>query len=404
MNIQKFAPEISKNRVESIDAFRGITILTMIFVNDLASVKGMPFWLQHAPAEADAMTFVDVVFPAFLFIVGMAVPFAVNKRLEKGDNLFIIWKHILFRCAGLLVLGILMVNISDLNEAATGMDKHIWMLLVFIGAILTWNIYPKRETHKKIIFTSLKILGIVLLIFLAAIYRSGSENNITWLHTKWWGILGLIGWAYFFTCISYFLLKGNFWKMFAALIFFIILYVIDNAGAFNFLKPFLLVGEHIGVHTAITIAGLLISLLFLDNAPAKSATQRILWIISISSILFIGGIILSPVYGISKIYATPSWGLLSSAYCGWIFAFFYWLIDLKKQNRWTKFLKPAGKNPLLAYILPDIYYAAAGFLGFTFFYEFFGEGILGFIRSLIFTIIMIQLTTLLSKMKIRLHL
>ena len=100
---------------------------------------------------------------------------------------------------------------------ATGMNRHIWMFLVFLGAILTWNIYPNAKGKKRMIFIILRSLGIALLIFLAAIYRSGTENNLSWLHTKWWGILGLIGWAYLFTCIAYFLIKGNFWGMIGSL-------------------------------------------------------------------------------------------------------------------------------------------------------------------------------------------
>ena len=356
MKIHKLSSEIT-SRVDSIDIFRGLTIFVMIFVNDLASVRGMPQWLEHMPENVSGMTFVDVVFPAFLFIVGMAIPFAVNKRLEKGDSYLTLWKHILIRTAGLLVLGILMVNISGLNEQATGMNRHIWMFLVFMGAILTWNIYPKDEGKKRLLFLLLRALGIALLIFLAVIYRSGTGDNLSWLQTKWWGILGLIGWAYLFTCITYFLLKGKFWGMIGSLIFFYLIYIIDSAGGFNFAKPFLLVGEHIGVHTAITISGLIISMLFFEAAPAKSSRQRIIWIIIYSAVLFIAGLILAPIYGISKIYATPAWGLYSSAYCGWIFAFFYWLIDLKKQNKWFGFLEPAGRNPLLAYLLPDIYYS-----------------------------------------------
>ncbi len=182
MKTNKLSSEIS-SRVDSIDIFRGLTIFVMIFVNDLASVKGMPQWLEHMPENVNGMTFVDVVFPAFLFIVGMAIPFAVNKRLEKGDSYSTLWKHILIRTAGLLVLGILMVNISDLNEQGTGMDRHIWMFLVFMGAILTWNIYPNDKGKKRLIFILLRSLGIALLIFLAAIYRSGTENNLSWLHT-----------------------------------------------------------------------------------------------------------------------------------------------------------------------------------------------------------------------------
>ncbi len=69
---------LTTQRILSIDVFRGITILVMIFVNDVAGVSGIPGWMKHVSADADAMTFVDVVFPAFLFIVGMSLPFCIE--------------------------------------------------------------------------------------------------------------------------------------------------------------------------------------------------------------------------------------------------------------------------------------------------------------------------------------
>ena len=114
--------QLSSQRILSIDALRGITILVMIFVNELAGVSGIPAWMKHMPADADAMTFVDVVFPAFLFIVGMSIPFAINRRLSKGDNFMKLQGYILWRALGLLVLGFFMVNAEDgYNEAAMGM-------------------------------------------------------------------------------------------------------------------------------------------------------------------------------------------------------------------------------------------------------------------------------------------
>ena len=70
--------QLSNQRILSIDAFRGITIFVMIFVNELAGIRDIPQWMKHMPADADAMSFVDVVFPAFLFIVGMSIPFAAS--------------------------------------------------------------------------------------------------------------------------------------------------------------------------------------------------------------------------------------------------------------------------------------------------------------------------------------
>ncbi len=404
MKIFATSTDISQTRVKSIDVFRGITIFAMIFVNDLASVKGMPQWLEHMPANANGMTFVDVVFPAFLFIVGMAIPFAINKRLKNGESLASLWLHIFERSAALLILGILMVNLSGLNEKLTGMNRNLWMLLVLLAAILAWIKYPKSSTLLKYLYISLRLIGLIALIYLAAIYRSGEVGSISWLHTKWWGILGLIGIAYLFVCSVYLLFKGNFYAMISMLFVFFILYLLDRAGLFDFAKPFLLVGEHVGVHSAITISGLIISLLFFENTPAKSSNQRILWIVLFSASLFILGLILYPFYGISKIYANDTWGLYSAAYCGWVFAFLSWLIDLKKKTKWVKIFEPAGRNPLLAYLLPDIYYTLAWLLSFNLLWKYFGEGISGFIRSLFFAFIMIGITALFNRMKIILHL
>src|SRR3954468_15391227 len=98
------SPEVSM-RIKSLDTLRGLTILVMIFVNDLAGVNGAPAWMKHIyPPDADGMTFVDVVFPAFLFIVGTSIPFAIGRRLEQGESRWQVWQHILTRTLGLLVI------------------------------------------------------------------------------------------------------------------------------------------------------------------------------------------------------------------------------------------------------------------------------------------------------------
>lgn len=60
-------------RLLSIDAFRAVTLLLMIFVNDFGTLREIPEWLGHAREEDDAMGFSDVIFPAFLFIVGLSM-------------------------------------------------------------------------------------------------------------------------------------------------------------------------------------------------------------------------------------------------------------------------------------------------------------------------------------------
>ena len=68
------------------------------------------------------------------------------------------------------------------------------------------------------------------------------------------------------------------------------------------------------------------------------------------------GALLRPPYGISKLGDTPAWCLMSTAICVAVFAFLYWLVDLKGRSAWARFAMPAGRQPLLAYILPHIFY------------------------------------------------
>src|SRR5512146_2536082 len=107
-HITPVQPQVA--RIRSIDIFRGLTMLVMIFVNDVSGVKGLPWWTYHMRPELSGMTYVDVVFPAFLFVLGMSIPLAVRKRLERGDSMPLLWGHILMRSLSLVVLGIVLAN------------------------------------------------------------------------------------------------------------------------------------------------------------------------------------------------------------------------------------------------------------------------------------------------------
>ncbi len=62
MDSAKFS---SSRRILSVDIYRGLTMLVMIFVNDVGGVTGLPWWNYHMPPGANGMTYVDWVFPGF---------------------------------------------------------------------------------------------------------------------------------------------------------------------------------------------------------------------------------------------------------------------------------------------------------------------------------------------------
>src|SRR2546422_7882163 len=114
------------SRITSIDALRGFVMFTMIFVNDIAGVSNdiVPAWMRHFHGKS-GMTFVDLVFPAFLFIVGMSLPLGLGRRLQRGESLPKIILHIMSRTLALLLIGIMMVNESP-DSAAMGWSATLW--------------------------------------------------------------------------------------------------------------------------------------------------------------------------------------------------------------------------------------------------------------------------------------
>src|SRR3990170_2351014 len=114
---------IAITRVASIDILRALTMVLMIFVNDLWSLKDIPAWLGHVERGVDGIGLADVVFPAFLFIVGLSLPFAVDNRRKKDDTELQLVMHVLVRTIALLVLGEFLVIGEPLKPAAPGMPR-----------------------------------------------------------------------------------------------------------------------------------------------------------------------------------------------------------------------------------------------------------------------------------------
>ena len=90
-------------RLISLDVFRGITIAGMVLVNNPGSWSHIYWPLAHA--QWHGWTPTDLVFPFFLFIVGVAIPLALGKRVERGDPLKPIYLKIVIRTVIIFLLG-----------------------------------------------------------------------------------------------------------------------------------------------------------------------------------------------------------------------------------------------------------------------------------------------------------
>lgn len=108
-----------------------------------------------------------------------------------------------------------------------------------------------------------------------------------------------------------------------------------------------------------------------------------------------------PFWIISKIQATPSWFFFCTAAFFPSFGFFYWLTDIKGKTGWFDIIKPAGTATLTCYIIPYIWYAMQQLLGLHY-PTALGSGIPGLMKSAIFSLIIVGITGLLVKAKIKL--
>jgi heparan-alpha-glucosaminide N-acetyltransferase len=387
-------------RILSVYIFRGLTMLVMIFVNDLSGVKGLPWWTYHMPSDVNGMTYVDVVFPAFLFIVGMAIPLAIKRRLEKGDTPLQLWSHILLRSLSLVILGLFIANGGKLDSQQTGIPEGAWGALGFVAAILLWNVYPRNG--RQSLYKSLKYVGLILLVILFVIFRRRTPDGQTaWLDFSYWEILGLIGRAYLATCILYVPFRKRTWSPVVMLVILCALNVVSRLPWGEFLSqvPYALWVFENGAHASIVMAGVVASLIFLDSALAKTFRQKALWAAGYSGLLFAVGWLLSP-FGISKNHGTPTWCLYCAGISTLLFLALYWLADIKRWSGWAALIKPAGSNTLLTYLLPDIFYAVGG--GWIF--HGLSQGLPGVARSLLFTLFILCLSGVLTKLKIRMQL
>ncbi len=382
-------------RIASIDILRAITMLLMIWVNDFWTLKGVPKWLTHASATEDYMGFSDIIFPLFLFIVGLSIPFAIKNRLDKGDSRNTITKHILIRSLSLLLIGIYMVNWETAYSEGIPGGKNVWGLLMALAVVLIWMNWKKSPVPKKW-HLPIQVAGFCILIYLAIIYRGGSDGEL-WFTTQWWGILGLIGWAYLFNALIYLYSKGNLWYMvilWSALNMLAVMnfsdFAIENQGFFGLFSTL-----YTGTIPAFTTAGILATLLFMKMPKIKS--NYVLWILlilGITSIFY--GLATRYIWGISKIQGTPSWLAICTGIGFILFMLFYYIADIKKQVSWAKFMAPAGTATLTCYMLPYFIYPVREMTGIHL-PEMLTTSWLGLLISLLFAILVVGLTGIFEK-------
>jgi len=390
---------VFNRRNGALDMLRGLTMFLMVFVNDLWTVGDVPHWLEHAGTLEDAMGLADIVFPLFLFAVGMSIPYALEHRFARLIPAEKILGHILSRTFALLVMGVFLVNIEGRMAPFLGCGTWLFTLLAILGFFLVWNDYPVQFKAGK----WLKGAGIVLLLILATTFRTESGG---FLQARWWGILGMIGWAYLFTAVAWMLCLNRtgilslLWMGFAGLN---LLTTGMRDGSMlmdgsNILQDFLhALNLGNGSSVLMTLGGVLVAVQE-KNFAREPAGRKLLYAALSVGVLIGFGTAAHDDWIISKNLGTLPWCF----YVTTIAIVLYTLLRVLENKGWTHWFapfRPAGMATLTVYLLPYVYYAVAEALDLS--SPAWLEGTLGLVKCVAFAFLCMGTAWVLGKAGVR---
>ncbi len=315
-----------KKRLLALDILRGITIAGMILVNNPGSWGDIYAPLRHA--EWNGLTPTDLVFPFFMFIMGISTYFS----LRKYD----------YKLTGPCFMKILKRTV----------------LIYFIGIFLAWFSLFLRgmltdKTLYEAVFTFDHIRMVGVLPRLALCYGFGSI--IALLIPKRalpWTIFGLL-FAY-----AIIILLGNGYTFAETNV----IYIVDNA----IIGPDHLYTDIVGgqrlhldpeglVSTLPSIAHMLIG--FFCGAlimSTKDNNLRINKLFIVGTILTFSGFLLSYGLPLNKKIWSPTFVLTTCGLASSFLGLLIWIIDIKGYRRWSKFFEVFGINPLFLFCLSGI--------------------------------------------------
>ncbi len=405
------ANENTQGRNLAIDMLRALTMTLMIFVNDFWKVHDVPQWMEHAKHGVDFMGLSDFVYPAFLFCVGMSVPYAIEHRYRKGYSGESTMGHILLRVLSLLIMGAFLGN----SEARLAPDFTLYRIgtywLVAVASFfLVWNAYPKNPSRRQsILFTCLKIIGGLCLLFLAVTYRKPDGR----VFDTSFSILGGIAWTYLVAAVVYYFCRDNLRKIIPVWVAVLAVCVLTqrmrpemgDVAILNFPRPNFLEGMlrvlHIGNGGAVFLAlsGLLVSVVTEKIAHLPQG-KRILIGLGTALAAFLLGVFTRRFWIAAKLGLTLPCCLFVSAIAIAVYTLLRFL-NSKGLSGWFAVIRPAGTATLTTYMIPYVFYGFADITGIVL-PDWLTHRPLALVNCFCFALICIAIVGLLQKLHLKL--
>jgi hypothetical protein len=219
------------------------------------------------------------------------------------------------------------------------------------------------------------------------------------MRPHWWGILGLIGWAYLVIATLYLLVGSRIVWLSVLLLFFMFLNIqqeIKPFAGFPDIKIIIPASNYV-----LVACGLIASILYIKLNEKNKIKEFLLLMGTLALVFIVFGILTRPEWGIKKIGGTPSWSAICAGIGFASFGILYILADIMNIKKWAAIIGPAGRSTLTCYLVPYFYYGVYAIIGYSL-PLFLRTGYIGIVKSLLFALLIVTITGGLEKLKIRL--
>ncbi len=314
----------SGKRLVSLDVFRGGTIAAMILVNNPGSWDHMYAPLQHA--DWHGWTITDLIFPFFLFIVGVSIVLAFTRQISQGVPGSVMVKRITTRSLIIFGIGLLLNGYPYFTlEPSFGLHNHLIDLRVmgvlqriaicYLVASLMF-LYVKPKVMARIIAGILLFYWAAMTLIPVPGFGAGMIDNPEANLTAWLDRIILT--------------RSHIWSG----------STYDPEGLFSTLPAI-----------ATTLLGVMAgNILFSDRNTIEKTTRILLW----GFLLVTLGYVWDWVFPINKPLWTSSYAVFTAGLGMMVFGACYWLIDIKGYQHYTRPLVAYGVNPLVVFYMSGI--------------------------------------------------
>ena len=302
---------VQSKRLLSLDVYRGFTMFLMVSsgfgLHALADNHGWE-WLAYQMSHVEwiGCTLWDLILPSFIFIVGVAMPFAFAARSARGESRADQFRHVWKRSLILLLLGV-------------GRD-------IFLTNTLVFEMINVLQQIAVAYFFAFFLLGRKLSTQCGAAFLI---LLVDWALFQFWPGVGEGG-AYAKNANFHSAVEMMIWGRF-------------NTGGYTAFNAFSSI--------ATVIFGIIAGELLRTQLPGGRKTRYLL-LAGLAGI--VAGWLLSPVIPVVKRIYTPSWTIYSAGWASLLLGTFYWIIEVKCWRAWSFPFMVVGMNSIAIYMLVSV--------------------------------------------------